>query len=76
MNVGSPDVQKFDVCCVSHPPDPSTSESDLPVFEDIGEESKEDEEDQPSSDDPERSNQQHQLQCRVAQYTNVSLSHF
>ncbi|XP_030274949.1 caspase recruitment domain-containing protein 8-like isoform X2 [Sparus aurata] len=42
---------------------PSTSESNLPVSEDIREESKEDEEDPQCPDDPERSNQQHQLLC-------------
>uniref|UniRef100_A0A671WL39 FIIND domain-containing protein n=1 Tax=Sparus aurata TaxID=8175 RepID=A0A671WL39_SPAAU len=57
------------------PPDrpeqhPSTSESDLAVSENIREESKEDEEDQPCPDDPERSNQQHQRLCGEAQSTN------
>ncbi|XP_073325227.1 caspase recruitment domain-containing protein 8-like [Pagrus major] len=57
------------------PPDrheqyPSTSESDLPVSDDIREESKENKVDQLCPDDPERSNQQHQLLCGEAQNTN------
>ncbi|XP_073323622.1 uncharacterized protein [Pagrus major] len=57
------------------PPDrreqhPSTSESDLPVSDNIREESKEVKVEQMCPDDPERSNQQHQLLCGEAQNTN------